>query len=208
MRLFTLRRGLPSLGLAILLLLALGPGAALAHERRSVGPYSFLVGFNNEPAMEGQPNGAQLTVTAPDDNNRPVEGLQNSLTATVAYGGGQPKAFPLRAVFGKPGQYVADFIPTRAGSYIFTYTGTVEGQTVNERFESGPGRFNDVDSIAPLQFPEQIPLANDAARTARDAADQAGAAQAAVASARQLAIAGLGVGVFGVLVAVATLGLL
>src|SRR5439155_20802854 len=146
---------------------ALMPSASRAHERRDVGKYSLLVGFNDEPAYQGQPNGAQITVTVPSEDNRPVEGLADALKASVAFGGGQPKEFKLRSVFGKPGQYVADYIPTRAGTYIFTFTGSIEGTPINERFESGPGRFNDVESIEPLQFPETIPLANDAARVAR-----------------------------------------
>jgi hypothetical protein len=186
-------------------MLALAPGAALAHERRTVGDYSFLVGFNNEPAIQGEMNGAQITVTKPSDGNRPVTGLQNTLKVSVAFGGGQPKEFPVTAVSSTPGRYVAGFIPTRAGSYIFTITGTAEEQPVNERFESGPGRFDDVDSATTLQFPDQVPLANDATRAAQSAAAQASEAQAAADSARSIAIAGVLAGVFGIAVGIAGL---
>jgi hypothetical protein len=182
-----------------LMVLAATPLLASAHERRAVGNYSFLVGFNDEPAIQGQPNGAQLTVTDPNNNNQPVEGLASTLKATVAFGGGQPKDFPMASVFGKPGVYVAYFIPTRAGTYIFNFTGTVNGQQVNELFESGPGRFSDVDAVAGLQFPDTIPLSNDVARTAQSAADQAGQAQAAADSARNVGVIGVLVGVLGVI---------
>jgi len=205
MRTFVPRQMLTGAALAALAVLTLAPGAALAHERRAVGDYSFLVGFNTEPSYQGQINGAQLTVTKPSDNNAPVEGLQSTLKANIAFEGDQPKEFPLTPVSGKPGQYVAQFIPTRAGSYIFTFTGTVEGQPVNEQFESGPGRFDDVQQATAIQYPDQIPLANDAARAASSAADQAAAAQAAADSARTIAVAGVGVGVIGLLVGIAAL---
>jgi hypothetical protein len=184
---------------ALLLLLAsLMPTAALAHERRAVGKYTFVVGFNDEPAVQGQPNGAQITVTVPSEDNRPVEGLADTLKANVAFGGGQAKDFKLRSVFGKPGQYVADFVPTRAGSYIFTFTGSIEGTPINERFESGPGRFDDVDAVDTLQFPDVIPLSNDVARSARSAEDRAASAEAEAAGARSVAMAGVGLGVLGI----------
>jgi hypothetical protein len=181
--------------------------SALAHERRAVDNYSLVVGFNNEPALQGQPNGMQLTVTVPSEGNRPVEGLADTLKTSVAFGGGQPKEFPLRAQFGVPGRYVADFIPTRPGTYIFTFSGSIEGNPINERFESGPGRFNDVDAIDQLQFPEAVPPANDVARAARVADDRAAAAADAAAGARSLAIGGVVVGVVGILVGAVALGL-
>jgi hypothetical protein len=190
------------------LVAALTPTAALAHERRALDKYSLVVGFNDEPAIQGQPNGAQITVTVPGEDNRAVEGLANTLKTTVAFGGGQPKEFKMRSVFGKPGQYVADFIPTRDGTYIFNFSGTIEGTPIDERFESGPGRFNDVEAVEGLQFPEAVPLANDAVRTARTAGDQAAAAAAQADSARTMAMAGIGVGVVGLVVGAAALILL
>jgi hypothetical protein len=182
--------------------------SAFAHERRAVGKYALLVGFNDEPALQGQPNGMQLTVTVPSEANRPVEGLTDTLKASVASGGGQAKEFPLRAQFGTPGRYVADFIPTRPGTYIFNFSGSIEGNPVNERFESGPGRFNDVEAVDQLQFPEAVPPANDVARAARAADDRAAAAEEAAASARSLGIAGVAVGVVGIVVGAIALGLL
>jgi hypothetical protein len=184
---------------------AITPISAFAHERRTVDKYSFVVGFNEEPALQGQPNAAQLTVTVPTESNRPVDGLADTLKCTVAFGGGQPKEFKLRSVFGTPGRYVADFVPTRAGTYIFNFSGTVEGANVNEHFESGPGRFNDVEAIDTMQFPDQIPPANEAVRQAQNAAQRADEAESALSSAQARANLGLGFGLFGVLLAIGAL---
>jgi hypothetical protein len=185
-----------------------GPTSALAHERREVGKYAFVVGFNDEPAFQGEPNGAQLTITVPSEGDRPVEGAENTLKLSIAAGGGQPKEFPLHTVFRQPGRYVADFVPTRSGSYTFTVTGALEGQPVNERFESGPGRFDEVRSLEALQYPEPVPPGNEVARLARAADERAAAAEAAAESTRSLAVVGLGVGALGILLAIVALGLL
>src|SRR5947209_1765942 len=114
MRIHLLRRVVPGIIMGVALVAALAPGAALAHERRTVGDHSFLVGFNNEPAIQGEMNGVQVTVTKPTDNNSGVAGLQNTLKVNVAFEGQAPREFPLTAVSSTPGRYVAQFIPTRA----------------------------------------------------------------------------------------------
>ena len=86
--------------------------------------------------------------------------------------------------------------------------GRIEGNPVSERFESGPGRFNDVEAVDSLQFPEVAPPANEVARAARAADDRAGAAEEAAASARNLAIGGVAVGVVGIVIGAIALGLL
>jgi hypothetical protein len=208
MRALVSLRHLPAISGLFLIAALLAPSMAFAHERRVVDKYAIVVGFNEEPAIQGQPNGMQIMVTEPGAENRPVEGLADTLKAAVAFGGGQAREFKLRANRSRPGQYIADFIPTRSGTYIFTFTGTIEGMSINERFESGPGRFSDVEPVETLQFPEVVPLANDAARVARAAGDQAAAADAAADSARTMAMTGVGVGVLGLLVGAISLAML
>src|SRR4051812_25305172 len=115
--------------LALAILPFFTPTAALAHERRDVGNYQFVVGFINEPALQDQPNGIDLRITD-KATNQPVEGADKTIKAMIAFGGSQAKEFPLRALFGKPGAYTADLIPTRPGTYVFTFTGTINGQAV------------------------------------------------------------------------------
>jgi hypothetical protein len=176
-----------------LLITTLLPAAAHAHERREVGPYTFVVGFLTEPAIQGQPNGIDLRVTR-TATGEPVEGAERTLKAAIAYGGGAPKEIPLRGRFNMPGSYAADVIPTKPGSYLFTFTGTIDGVSVNQRFESGPGRFNDVEAASRLQFPESIPEATSVVAAAS-------AAEAQAARAQLIGLAGLGVGALGVALA-------
>jgi hypothetical protein len=185
----------PSLsGLAIVLVLTsscLYPAAALAHERREVGDYQLVVGFINEPALQGEPNGIDLRVIK-RETQQPVEGIQSTLKAAIAFGGGQPKELPLRARFGMPGSYTGDVLPTRPGAYVFTFSGTIEGQQINERFESGPGRFNDVEAATAVQFPVTEPSAGELQQALNEARQQA-------ATASTLAVAGVAAGLFSLL---------
>lgn len=173
--------------LAVSLLL---PGIALAHEQRDVGSYHFTVGFLDEPSIVDQMNGLDLTITTTADK-KPVEGAEKTLKAEVIVGGNaKVMALPLTARFGMPGKYAAYFMPTAAGSYIFHLSGSINGDSVDQRFESGPGRFDDVQPLAPLQFPQK--LADPA-----DMQAQLASAQSAASQGRALGIAGLVVGLVG-----------
>lgn len=190
MRVF--RRVAGALALALTLLPWLAATPALAHDRREVGKYTFVVGFLGEPAFADQVNGIDLTVTV-TDSKQPVEGLEKTLQAEVTADG---KTMPvkLRARYNMPGKYAGDFIPTKPGAYTFRFFGTVEDQPVNETFQSGPGRFNDVESTSALQFPDKAPSAAEMAR-------QLNAAQAAAQQAQTFGLIGLAAGVLGLIVA-------
>ncbi len=188
-RSFVLLRGL----LLALALTGLLPALASAHERRALGPYTVVVGFTVEPAIEGQPNGVDFRVTR-TDGNTPVEGVQNSLKVQIAAGGGAPKEYALRTRFGMPGAYTADLIPTQTGAYTFQFVGTIDGTTVNERFESGPGRFNDVTPASTLHFPEVVP-------SGLELKGQIEALNGEIAMARSIGIGGAIVGALGLIAA-------
>jgi hypothetical protein len=174
------------------------PGTASAHERRDLlnGKYQAVVGFLTEPAYEDQINGLDLTVTSKTDLNadgtgKPIEGLEKTLKAQVVKDG-KTLDLPVQARFNMPGKYAAYFEPTAAGQYVFLITGQINGETINERFESGPNRFNDVQSIAPIQLPaatSQVPA---------DLQAQLDSANSAASTARIIGIVGIIVGILGV----------
>lgn len=135
-------------------------GTALAHERRMVGPYQLVVGWLNEPAFAGNANAVDFRVTDTRQNPaKPVEGLEKTISVEVAHGGLAPVKLELRTRFNQPGAYAADIIPTRAGAYRFMFKGKIEDRELNETFESGPGRFDDVEEPTELQYPTKVPAA-------------------------------------------------
>jgi hypothetical protein len=163
---------------ALLLFGLLAANAALAHEQRVIGPYTLVVGFAVEPAFEGQKNGVDLRVSEGEgEASVPVEGLQETLQVEVTHvESGISQVMPLRAVFGSPGRYTNDWIPSMPGAYRFRFFGAIGDLTVDETFESGPDTFGSVEPAAELYFPEAVPAARElagAARGAQEAADEA-----------------------------------
>ena len=135
---------------------ALSSNVALGHERRTVGPYTFVVGWINEPSYVNLLNSLDLTVTE-TSGGKAVEGLDKTLKADLTFGGSttaQPLA--LAARFGQPGKYSGYVLPTKVGDYTFHITGTVGTTSVDEKFESGPGRFGSIESTDPLQYPSKL----------------------------------------------------
>src|SRR6476620_9092499 len=107
-------RSIAGAALLAAVLATLRPGLALAHDNRTVGKYTFVVGFIAEPAIQGQPNGLDLTIA--DASGNPVEGAEKTLKVAIAFGGNSPKELPMRARFGLKGKYTADVIPTKSGT--------------------------------------------------------------------------------------------
>lgn len=174
---------------------------AAAHEVRPVGDgnYSMTVGFLNEPAYLGLENGLFVNIVQIGGANEPVEDLQETLQAEVIFGA-STMPLTLAPLDGSPGSYAARFIPTRAGDYTFHITGTIADQTVNEEFRSSPSTFDSVQPADAAQFPDPVPAGSDLATALSDAEDDA-------SSARTLATIGIGVGAFGLLIALFVLGM-
>lgn len=188
-------RFLSSVAIALLAFALVAPAPASAHERRSVGGYDFVIGFFVEPALEGEKNGLDLRISKEGKN---VEGAEKTLKFEVTHVQSKAtKTYPIRALFGAPGRYTADFIPTLNGQYRFHIFGDIAGTKIDATFESGPGTFSNVEPTKELQFPVAAAQPREIEGTLRSAADQAKAAADAAAGARTLAIAGLATGVLG-----------
>lgn len=141
---------------------AIYSGTAAAHERRMVGPYQFVVGWLNEPAYVGLMNSLDMRIS--DTRVTPakaVEGLEKTLTVDLQSGGLAPLPLAVTARFGTPGAYNGYVMPTTTGTYTFTIKGKIDTLDVNEKFESGPGRFGDIESTTALQYPNKVPAADD-----------------------------------------------
>jgi hypothetical protein len=193
-----LRRLPAAIPAVFLLSLLLIPTSALAHERRTVGngKYDVVVGWDVEPAYQDFKNGASIRISEAGSNPAvPVQGAEKTLKVQIRQGA-TSKEFPLRAVFGQPGYYVADIVPTRDGDYQWTFVGTIGDTQVNEKFDTADGKFNKVEPQSALQFPQAVP--DSSAQAAVIAS-----AQADVQQTRTLAYVGIAVGVLGLLAGLA-----
>ena len=180
------RKRLPRIVIAGIVALFLATGllsTASAHETREVeGEFQFVVGFMNEPAYVNEINGLDLRISYlngggdsqdeqegddHDDNGdshpsdaAPVENAEATLRVQVQYGD-ETRELDLRGVWGQPGHYTADVIPTQTGTYNFQIVGEIDGVEVNEIFRGSPDTFSEVESRDALEFPEEVPQTAD-----------------------------------------------
>jgi len=173
-----------------------GPSSALAHERRTIGTgkYDVVVGWDAEPPFVGQKNTAAIRISRAGTNPaEPVIGADKTLKIDIRQGAAT-RSFALHAIFGQPGYYGADIVPTRAGDYVWTFNGSIGEDQINEFFDSADGKFDAVQAASDLEFPIAAP---DPAQVTAELQSTRGEAQ----SAQLLGWAGLGVGVLALLAA-------
>jgi hypothetical protein len=207
----------PSAAALAVALLVLMAAPAFAHEERSVGAFDMAVGFGSEPAYAGEVNSVQLLLSK---SGQPVLDLGDTLKVEVTFGD-QTQTFPLEPFFeegefGTLGDYRAWFIPTSSGQYSFHFTGTIDGQDVDETFTSGPKTFSDVESPQSVEFPVQDPTAGELAdridrvepRLASAIGDVQSDVQATAddaSSAKTIGLIGIAIGAIGLILAVVAL---
>ena len=200
-----------------LALMLLGAAPALAHEGRKLGDLEMEVGWGTEPAYAGEVNSVQILLV---HDGEPVVDLGDTLDVEVTFGD-QTQSFPLEPFFeegefGKLGDYRAWLIPTTSGQYSFHFTGTIDGEDVDETFTSGPSTFADVENPQSVEFPVQQPSTGELAeRIDRvepriagaivNVQDDVQATADDASSAKTIGLIGLVVGGIGLIVAIVAL---
>jgi hypothetical protein len=174
---------------------------ASAHEERKVGPYTFVVGWGDEPTYTGFKNNVELTLTDAK-TEKPIIDLEDTLDVEVNFGDisttltMEPDFVP--GAFGEPGIYVAHLTPTRAGEYSFHFTGTIGDEQIDETFTCSEETFGCPVDAQEVQFPAQDPsTAELAGRLERELPRVEQAADSAdddAGGATTLAYAGIGLG--------------
>jgi hypothetical protein len=198
-------------------LMFLGAAPALAHEGRKLGDLEMEVGWGTEPAYSGEVNSMQILLV---HDGKPVVDLGDTLDVEVTFGD-QTQTFSLEPFFeegefGTPGDYRAWLIPTTAGQYSFHFTGTIDGEDVDETFTSGPKTFDDVQNPQSVEFPVQQPSTGELAeridrvepRLASAISDVQADVQTTsddASSAKTIGLIGLVVGAIGLIVAIVAL---
>lgn len=213
-----------ALGAAIAAIVLLPGTPAFAHGDAGEGDLSLTIGFVDEPAFAGMPNGVQVIVELDGD---PVTDLKaGDLQVEVSFGDETSEPMDLEPAFffegnqlvsGEPGDYHANFVPSQPGKYTFHITGTIDGEQVDEEMTSGPDTFAVVEDVAEASFPAVEAPSNEELATRADeesarAAEGVAAAEAAAASAedaassaRTVAMVGVVLGAIGIIAAIAAL---
>ncbi|HEU5014388.1 MAG TPA: hypothetical protein VFT66_17830 [Roseiflexaceae bacterium] len=191
-----MNRLLCRLAFAMLVALALVPfttSITMAHGHTEAGDYEIVIGFHNEPAYQGEPNGLDLFVTNKKTGEK-VNGLEDTLKAEISFGGSK-KELKLRAQWGEDGAYTADVLPTEAGDYTWHIWGDINGAPVDVSMTSSPTTFGSVEAKNTVAFP-----ASEA--TPAELQAQTSAAQHAAQTALLVGIVGIIFGVIGTIVGI------
>ena len=170
----------------------------------------MTIGFAQEPAFAGFPNAVQLMLV---HDGEPVTDLKSGdMTVEITFGDETSEPMEMEPAFffedgqlefGEPGEYRADFIPSQPGDYTFHFTGTVDGEKLDEEMTSGPKTFDTVQSVndaafPPVDAPTNEELASRIDQESTRSADAIDAATAAAASAEDAASSAKTAGLIGV----------
>ncbi len=168
---------------------------ALAHGHTDVGDYELVIGFHNEPAYQGEPNGLDLFVTNTTTEER-VNGLEETLRVEIIFGNSK-KELEMYSQFGQDGAYTADVLPTEAGDYTWHIWGDIEGTPVDVTMISSPDTFSPVEPKSSVAFPAIEPTLAELQAHAAAAAQSAQTALIAGVAGALLGVIGIVVGVQG-----------
>lgn len=165
------------------------PRSALAHERIEIGPYSVVVGWQEEPAIVGERNALLLIVT---EGDAPLSGVEATLDVELLYGG---RSFRTNLTPSPtPGEYTAEIFPTVRGQYEVRLFGAIGSESVDAIVAP-----EEIFSASRIQFPEAQPDILELQETFQTETDEL---QAQLQTLRLLAYAGLGIGILGLVIAV------
>jgi hypothetical protein len=140
--------------LALLVAIALVPftlSTALAHGHTTVGDYTLVIGFHNEPAYQGEPNGLDLFVSNTNTKEN-INGLADSLKAEIIFGASK-KELKIKPQFGRDGAYTAYVLPSEKGDYTWHIWGDIKGTPVDISMTSSPTTFGAVEAKSAVAFP-------------------------------------------------------
>lgn len=179
--------------LLVLIFSAMTASVASAHGHTEVGDYELVIGFHNEPAYQGEPNGLDLFVTNKKTGEK-INGLEDTLKAEISFGG-STKALQLKPQWGQDGAYTAYVLPTKEGDYTWHIFGTIQGTPVDVSMTSSPTTFGSVEAKSTIAFPE-------AEMTAAELQAQADSAVQTAQIALIIGIVGAVLGVIGIVVGI------
>lgn len=189
-------------GVAVAAMLAAGALPALAHEHRTVGSVQMTVGWGDEPPYTGMKNTVQVILA--DKAGKPITDLTDTLKVEVRFGSQTGGPLDIERAFGKTfgrqGDYRAQVVPTRPGTYSFHVTGTVDNQKIDETFTSSDKTFDNVQDATAIEFPVKDPSAADLSGRLERIGPRVDEARSAAARAGTVGTIGLVAGLVGIVV--------
>jgi len=197
----------------VALFLTLTALPAFAHEQRTVGAYHFTVGWEQEPTYVDEQNAVQLFLH--DAQGNPIDdlGTPPTLTVQVIFGNQTSQDLDLEPSFdpdtglGTHGEFDASLTPTEPGNYTFHFTGTINGQAIDQKFTSSPSTFDPVQDPTGIEFPDKDPTVHELGAKLDALSPRVDAATSKANSAHSTAGTGEILGIVALVLAVIAIGL-
>ncbi len=168
------------------------------------GPLSSMTPEIKSMVEAGASGGTAQTATP---TNR-VTGLGATLEVELTHvSTSTSTSMPLTEMFDDPGHYVAEFIPTAPGDYRVRFFGSIEGNPIDETFDSGPDTFDTVVASDAIQFPVVLESNREIQNAAQGALNAAQILEDDLATTSSTASLGMVIGIVGVAFGVIALAL-
>lgn len=159
------------------------------------GPLSSMTPEIKSMVEAGASGGTAQTATP---MNR-VTGLGATLEVELTHlSTSMSTSLPLTEMFDDPGHYVAEFIPTAPGDYRVRFFGSIEGNPIDETFDSGPDTYDTVVASDAIQFPFVLESNREIRNAAQGALDAAQNLEDDLATTSSNASLGMIIGIAGV----------
>lgn len=165
---------------------------ASAHGHAKAGEYEIEIGFHNEPAYVGEPNGLDLFI-ANEDTGQKIDNLSDKLKAEIIFGSSK-REVKIKPQWEVSGAYTADVLPTQVGDYTWHIWGDINGTPVDITMASGPDTFGSVQAKSDVSFPVAEPTSSEISAQAAAAAQSAQLALIIGSLGLVLGLVGLGLG--------------
>jgi len=162
-------------------------GTTVKFENHMIEPTVLMSGPLNDVAPEAY---APITLNA-------VTGVTTLQVEVTHVASSVSQIMDLNEAWNSPGHYKSEFIPTSPGAYNFRFFGDLQGQTIDESFESSNTTFDEVTNATDIQFPVQLSGPRETENAARGALETANAAGSDASSANTLAAIALALAFLG-----------
>jgi hypothetical protein len=181
----------PALAAAAIITLSIVTLAA--HDRKSAGALTVVLGWATEPAFSGSLNAVVVSLA---DRTGPLTKAEGELAVEVTFGS-ERVTLALTPVFNRPHEFQAPLVPTRAGTYAFHVTGRINNQAIDITSTCAEATFHCVSDASAIQFPVKDPSVGQLAERIDRSMPRADDAATTAAGARTLAMAALAVSIAG-----------
>lgn len=137
-----------------------------------------------------------------------VSGLASNLQVEISHlPTSASRVLSLTELVDDPGHYVAEFVPTAPGDYRVRFFGSIEGNAINETFDSGPDTYDTVIASDAIQFPVVLESNREIQNATRGALDAVQDLETDLEATSSDASTGMIIGIVGILFGTIAIGI-